>query len=145
MPDVDRARRDERADQVVRLLARAALGVDRRAAGLEGLARRQPGVARDVVRLLAGLRHAAADHLLDVGGIDARLLAEPELHLREQLPGVQAREIALAHLAAGDRRSQRFDDDGFAHHALLQSLPRIMPLVGTPTPAVTSTWSFFAG
>ena len=41
-------------------------------AGLPRQARVQPGVAGDVVGLLARLGDAAADHLLDLGGIQAR-------------------------------------------------------------------------
>ena len=75
MPHVDAARLDERADEVVGLLARAALRVDRRAGdACSCLPRAEPGVARDVVRLLARLRDAAADDLLDLGRIDAGAL-----------------------------------------------------------------------
>src|SRR5690606_27374037 len=147
-PDVDRARRHERAHQVVGLLARAALRVDAGAARRVAATGGEPGVARHVVRLLARLGHAAADHLLDVARIDAGLLAQPHLDLGEQLHRVQARQVALSHLAARDRRAERLDDDGFAHARVSfarQSCPRIMALVGTPTPAVTRTWSFFAG
>ena len=65
--DVDGAGRDQAGDQVVGLLAAAALAVDRGGADVLGQAGSQPAVAGDVVGLLAGLRDAAADDLLDIG------------------------------------------------------------------------------
>src|SRR5262249_60618490 len=83
-PDVDLARAHQRRDQAVRLLPRAALGVDRRAAGVPAGAAQEPGDARDVARLLPRLRDAAADHLLDVLRVDAGPLDHRLLHAREQ-------------------------------------------------------------
>ena len=51
--DVDGARGDQAGDQVVGLLAAAALAVDGRSAGLLGQAGDQPGGPRDVVGLFA--------------------------------------------------------------------------------------------
>src|SRR5262249_41244064 len=112
---VDAARLDQRAHEMVGLLARPALRVDRRAARVPGLAGPEPGVAGDVVRLLAGLGDAAADQLLDLLRIDPRLLEQAELHLGQQLARVQTREVPLAHLAPCDRRPKRLDDHGFTH------------------------------
>ncbi len=140
--DVDAAGPDQRVHEVVGLLARAALRVDGRAGDAVLLAAGEPGVARDVVRLLARLGDAAADDLLDLGGVDAGAFDDGLLDLRQQMSGVERAERALrAELAFADRRSERFDDDGFSHGGY--SFPRIMALVGMPTPAVTSTWSFF--
>jgi len=112
---VDRAGADERGDDVVGLLARAALRIHRRAAGAPALVAVEPGDARDVVRLLASLGHAAADHLLDLGRVDARPLDHRVLHLAEQRPGVEPGQLADAGLAARDRGADGFDDHGFAH------------------------------
>ena len=54
-----------------RLLAGAALAVDGGGGSLDRAARLEPGVARDVDRLLAELVHAAGDHVLDAPGVDA--------------------------------------------------------------------------
>ena len=63
---------DQRRAEVNGLLGRAALAVDRRRGGLDRQALLQPGVARDVEGLLAELLHAARDHVLDLGRVDAR-------------------------------------------------------------------------
>ena len=70
---------------------------------------------RDVVRLLAGLGHAAAEDLLDVAGLDARLLHQALLESPQELAGVEAGEVAAAQLASGEGGAQRFDDDGLGH------------------------------
>jgi hypothetical protein len=164
-PDVDLAGADERRDEVVGLLAGAALRVDGGAARVPAVPAREPGVAHHVPGLLAGLRDAAADHLLDVGGVDAGALDQRLLRPGQELRGMQAREPPAPELAPRDRGPQGSDDHRFAHRCLLsgapfragraaaggrsgfpsQSLPSSMPLVGTPTPAVTSTQSFRAG
>jgi hypothetical protein len=149
--DVDAPRLHQRIHDVVGLLARAALGVDGGPRGAVVVAHREPGVARHVVGLLPRLRHAAAEDLLDVSRIDARLRDQTRLHAPEKLGGVKAGEVAATHLSASDGRSQRLDDDRFPH-AIVSSIPfgfrfarsqsifpRIIPLVGTPTPPVTST------
>ena len=68
---VDDAGVDEPGDEVGRLLRGAALRVDGRACRLLGEAREQPGPAYERAGLLAGLRDAAADDLLDEAGVDA--------------------------------------------------------------------------
>src|SRR5262249_26482201 len=82
----------ERRPEVVRLRAGPALRVDGRAGDAVVLAARQPGVPGDVVRLLAGLGHAAADDLLDLGRVDAGARDHRLLHLRQQMGGVERRE-----------------------------------------------------
>jgi hypothetical protein len=115
--DVDGTRRDEAGDQAVRLLAAAALAVDRHRADVLRQPRNQPAHPGDVVGLLAELRDAAADDLLDVAGIDAGLLDERLLRGAQQLGGVQTGEpaIALADGAAGG-----FDDDRVTHSVRLE-------------------------
>jgi hypothetical protein len=100
---------------VVRLLARAALRVDRRAGDAVVLAARQPGVAGHVVRLLAGLRDAPADDLLDGGGIDAGSLDDRLLHAGEQMRWVERAQGSLLGLTLADRGPQGLDDDCLSH------------------------------
>ena len=115
--DVDGARGDQAGDQIVGLLAAAALAVDRRRADVLRQAGDQPADAGDVVGLLAELRDAAADDLLDVTGVDAGLLDERLLHGAEQLGGVQAGQpsVPLADGAAGG-----FNDDRVTHSVRLE-------------------------
>ena len=80
---IDRPDLHQRANEVVRLLAGAALRVDRRPAGVPALAGRQPGIASDVVRLLASLGDAAANHLLNLLRVNAGPFHEPLLDARE--------------------------------------------------------------
>jgi hypothetical protein len=54
-PGVDAARLHERAHEMVGLLAGAALGIDGRGAARPSLVASEPGNARDVAGLLAGL------------------------------------------------------------------------------------------
>ena len=90
-------------DQVVGLLSAAALAVDRGGADLLGQTQGQPRRAGDVVGLLRVLRHAAADELLDVAGIDTGLVHKRLLNRAQQLGGVQPRQPsgAFADGAAG--------------------------------------------
>ena len=60
--------------------------------------------------LLLPLQHAADDHIIQIGGVDARALDQLAQRLGQQIdrmPFVQA-PAALA-----DRGAQRTDDDGF--------------------------------
>ena len=102
-PDVDGARRDQARDQVVGLLSATALAVDGGGADLLGQAQSQPRCSGDVVGLLRELRHAAADELLDLAGIDTGLVHERLLNRAQQLGGVQPRQPsgAFADGAAG--------------------------------------------
>ena len=81
--------------KVDRLLAGATLAVD--GDTRDGLrpARRQRRGARDVEGLLAGLRHATPDHVVDQRGVDARFLDESVEHLRGQVGGVDAGQAAI--------------------------------------------------
>src|SRR5581483_12227760 len=63
--DVVYAGRDQRGREVHRLLRRGALAVDGRGWRRDREPSLQPGVAADVVRLLAVLLHAAGEHILD--------------------------------------------------------------------------------
>ena len=115
--DVDGAGGDQSGDQVVGLLAAAALAVDRGRADVLRQTGDQPCHPADVVGLLAELRHAAADDLLDLGGVDAGLLDHRPLHGAEQLGRMQARQpsIPLADGAAGG-----FNDYRVTHSARLE-------------------------
>ena len=99
-------------DQVGRLLARAALGVDDGAAGVLGEPGVQPGAAHHAVGLLAGLGHHAADDLLDQLGVDPGAGEDLALGLAEQGGGVQAGEPAVA---LAERGADGVDDHRGAH------------------------------
>ena len=106
-------------DQVIGLLRRAALAVDRGRRHLERETGGEPGVARHVRALLAGLGHAAADDLLDLAGVDPRPLHDRDLRRGQQLGRVQAGERAAA---LADRGPHRFDDHGLGHPAAPHSV-----------------------
>ena len=103
-------------DEVGRLLAGAALGVDDGAAGVLGESLVEPGAAHHVVGLLAGLGDAAADDLLDQLRVDARAPEHLLLHEAEQLRRVQPGEPALA---LAERCADGIDDHGVAHGAII--------------------------
>ena len=88
--DVDGAGCDQARDQVVGLLAAAALAVDGGGADMLGQPGDQPADPGDVVGLLAELRDAAADDLLDLAGVDAGLVDQSLLRGAQQLGGMQA-------------------------------------------------------
>ncbi len=67
--DVDGPDRDQAGDQMVGLLAAAALAVDSGGADMIGKAGGQPRHSADVVGLLPELRHATADDLFDISGL----------------------------------------------------------------------------
>ena len=110
--DVHRASVDEVGDEMVGLLRRGALAVDGRARGLPGQAGGEPGAAGDVVALCAGLGHAAADDLLDQGGVDACPADDLLLGGAQQVRGVEARQRAAC---LADRGTYGLDDDGISH------------------------------
>ena len=110
--DIDGARCYQPCDHVVRLLRGAALRINRRSGDRVRQAGRKPGVSRDVRRLLARLRHATADDLLDQLGLDAGALDHLRLRVGEQLHRVQPRQLPVA---LADRRSHRLDNDSFRH------------------------------
>ena len=115
--DIDGAGGDQAGDQVVGLLAAAALAVHGGGADMFGQTRGQPRHPADVVGLLPVLGHAAADHLLDLAGVDAGLVHQCLLHGAQQLGRMQARQpsIPLADRAAGG-----FNDDRVTHPARLE-------------------------
>ena len=71
----------------------------------------QPGVAADVEHLLAVLLDAAGDHVLDLGGVDARALDDLGVGLAEQLVRMRVLVVALLGVTAPDRGANRLDDD----------------------------------
>ncbi len=116
--DVDGTGLHQRRHQVIGLLSGAALRVDGGAGDAPVGAARQPGVARQVVRLLARLRHATADNLLDQRRVDPRLLDDRGLDHPEQCRGVESAQPTGNRLAAANGRTQRFDDHSFRHFTL---------------------------
>jgi hypothetical protein len=82
--DVVDARGDQGRGEVDPLLGGAALAVDGRRRDLDRKPGLEPGVTADVHPLLAELLHAAADHVADLGRIDAGAGDELRVDLREQ-------------------------------------------------------------
>ena len=93
--DVVDAGRDERRAEVHGPPGRAALAVDGRGGRLDRQALLQPGVARDVERLLTELLDAARDDVLDLGGVDAGSLEDLGVGLAEEIVRVRALVVAL--------------------------------------------------
>ena len=114
-------RRDQPGDQMVGLLAAAALAVDGGGADVLGQTQGQPCRPGDVVGLLRVLRHAAADELLDVAGVDTGLLHKRLLHRAQQFGGVQPRQPsgALADGAAGGFNNYRVTHEVRLEHVSL--------------------------
>jgi hypothetical protein len=112
--DVVGARDHALRGEVQRLLARPTLPIDRRPADGLGKAGGERGVTADVQALLADLAHASHDHVLDDGGIDARLLDEGAERLRGEVDGVDGIERSGL-LASPERGPHGFDDHGFTH------------------------------
>ena len=108
--DVVDAGGDQRRTEVHGLLRRSALAVDGGRGGLDRQPGLQPGVARDVPGLLADLLHAPGDHVLDLGGVDARPLDDLREARPEQLVGMRVLVIALLRVTAPDRRANSLDD-----------------------------------
>src|SRR5712691_5582660 len=110
--DVAYARLNEVRGEMNRLLARATLTVDSGRRGRDREARGEPRIARDVQRLLAGLAHAAEDHVLDLLRFDARAIDDLFQHERAEDDGMDLLELAVA---ATNRRSHGLDDHYFTH------------------------------
>ena len=119
--DVDGTGGDQPGDQSVGLLAAAALTVHRHGADMLGQPGDEPADPGDVVGLLAVLRHAAADDLLDVAGVDAGLLHERLLRGAQQLGGVQSGQPSgsLADRAAGGFNNYRVTHEVRLEHVSL--------------------------
>ena len=109
---VDGAGGDEPGDEVVGLLRRSALAVDRRHTRRLRQPGVQPGVAPDVARLLAALRHAPRDDLLDFVRFDAGASDDLALHVAEGERRMQPCQPAVA---LPDGCADRLDDHGFGH------------------------------
>ena len=90
--------------------------VDRHACDRFRQAREQPGHARDVAIVLAGLVGAAEVHVLDVARLDARALHGRGDRDRREVVGTDVRELAAV---APDRRAHRGEQDGAPHSAPL--------------------------
>ncbi len=97
------------------LLRRATLTVDGRADGGLGEARGERGVARHVHTLFAHLHDAPHDHVLDERRVEVVALDERAQHVRGEVDGVDALELAVA---ASEGGTDRVDDDGGGHGGL---------------------------
>ena len=133
---LDRVGRDEAGHEVRRLLRRAALGVQGQAARLVRQARVQPRGAGDVAGLLARLGHAAAGHLLHLGGVDARAIEQPALGAAEDLRGVHACEYPAAF---ANRCPDSLHDHRSAHRSSLCARSAV-PDVAVPDVLVRPDW-----
>ncbi len=89
--------------------------IERGAAGgdvIPGGQRRHPA---QIAALLAVLRRARPDDVVDRGGIDAVAVADRLEHRHREVLGVQMRKRALAGLADPARGADCIDDIGFGH------------------------------
>src|SRR6267142_1858930 len=102
--------------EVHRLQAGAAEAVHGRPRHLDRQPRGEHRAARDVEPLLADLRDAAHDHVVDVLRLEPRVGQRRRERLRQQIDGVELRQRSLPLPARG---SHRIDDDRFCHHVLL--------------------------
>jgi len=116
--DVVGSRHHALGREVERLLARAALAVDAGAADALGKPCSERRVATDVHPLLADLRDAPHDDVLDLGRIDARPLDERRQRAGREVHGVHGEEPAGL-LAAPERGADGVHDHGFSHRRLL--------------------------
>ena len=98
--------------EMQRLLRRAALPVDRGGGHALRQLRGHHGVARDVVGLLAGLHHAAHDHVFDLGGIGAGAIDQRIQHGGGEIGRMPAGETSPLAAARGARGG---DDIGLGH------------------------------
>ena len=112
---IDRVALDQGIDQMVRLLTRAALRVDRRRTAGVVVAGRKPGVAHDVIRLLTSLGDTTADDLFDIAGSHSIPFENGRLHLSQKMSRVNSRQIPLDHLPTRNGCSHRIDDHCFSH------------------------------
>src|SRR6266498_2268988 len=98
--------------QVDRLLAGAALAVDRCHANLVPQTRVQPGIAADMAALLARLGDASGENLADRPRTESGPLHDGTLYVPEHGLGLETGEPATA---LADRRPDRCHDDRLAH------------------------------
>src|SRR4029079_2389947 len=115
--DLDLAGLDQRVDEMGGLLGRRTLRVDDRRSGVDREHGIQPGATDHVVRLLAGLRDAAADDFVDEGRVDTGPLEDFDLCSTEECGRVDTGEPAIALALRG---TDGFNDDGVAHGVKLE-------------------------
>ena len=127
-PHLDGVGGDEVVHEVVGLLGRAALAVDRRRRHLVGEPLLEPRRPGDVGGLLAGLGDAAADDLLHRRRVDAGPLDQFDLGGTEEGGGVGTREPAVP---LADGRAHRLDDHCLSHVATLPTWPTALLRVGS--------------
>src|SRR3954468_7679942 len=122
--DVVDAGGDLRRSEVDRLLGRAALQVDGGRRGLDGQAGLEPRVAAHVQPLRAELLDATRDHVLDLGGIDARALDDRLVRGAEEHVRVRVLVVALLSVATPHGGAGGLDDDDLS--ALERAHERIL-------------------
>ena len=110
--DVRVPRDDGRRRELDRLLARAALPVDRHPDDVLRPARGEQRVAAHVDRLFPDLRDATPHHVVDQGGVEAGARGELGQHQRREVDRVDAGERALPRLADADRGADGSDENG---------------------------------
>ena len=117
--------------QVYRVLRRAALGVHRAARRFLRQPGGEPGGAGDVHGLGPDLVDAAAHHLADGRGIDARPLHRGRLHLAEQPSGMNRRQTTVS---LANWRANGFDDDDLSHRPTIELSPQYQPVEASLRP-----------
>jgi hypothetical protein len=107
---------------VQRLLRRPALPVDGGAGHGVGIAGREQRVAAEVQRLLADLRHAPHDHVVDHAGVEVVAHHQRGEHVGGEVHRVPTAELPVA---AAERCADGVDDDGGRHARLPHSRPTV--------------------
>ena len=127
------ARHDAHGGKVHSREARTAETVEREARGRVLPARIESRHARDAGALLARLRAATGDHVVDVVAVEIVALAQRLQHRRENALRVDFGERDLADLADAARRARRVNNPCFFHWdlPLCSDLPGVSAPVGT--------------
>ena len=99
------------------LLGRAALAVDRGRRNMDRVAGGQPGHSAGGGRLLAGLRDAADEHVVDLAGVDPGPLDQGGQCLRQQVDRMDFGQRSTWTAAAGGG-AQRVNNQGISSHGV---------------------------
>jgi hypothetical protein len=128
------ARREQPGRKAASLLAGPGLAIHGRRRRRHRQPGLQPRVARDVVGLLADLRHGAGDDVLDKLGLDSGAIDHRAIGRAEQLDRMHVPKPALGAVAAADRRARRLHDHLLASR---QRIPLLVDMVWSPVSCLT--------